>query len=73
VARKIAPGVHLCLDGVVLLHDLLRLGRVAPKIRRLDFLFELGKFQLFGGEVKDAPVTDGSIPQQIANDSQGPA
>jgi hypothetical protein len=43
VTRKTTPGINFRFDGVVLLHHLLCLGGVAPKIGTLDFFLELGK------------------------------
>ncbi len=73
MAGKTTPRIDFSLDGIVLLHHLLCLGWIAPKIRSFDFFFQLGKLALFGREVKDAPVTDGLTPQPTVNDSQGPA
>jgi len=73
MARKTTPRIDFRLDGIVLLHHPLCLGGVTPKIGSLDLFFQLGEFNLFGRKVKDAPVTDGLIPRQTVNDSQGPA
>ena len=70
---EFAPRLDLIAQIGNDLHRFLRGGRVVPKIRRFNFLFELSYLFLLAREVKDGPKAGLLIPVRESNDQASPA